>query len=222
MNIIPASLYYDTYIIAMSIIALAQVLYLNGRNAHAITCKRPSQGDNIKAFALSLALVLFFGFRNPFDQVFADTVGYASRYFSIATEGKSSSWYVLSSASSEIIWNNILIYCGLNKLGIYTWFTIVAGIYIFGTYYAVKKIFPNNVFLGCTFAFLNFGFYSGAINGIRNANALAFVLIAMSYAMVADKNLRQMLIVILLLIVAYFIHHSAILRNLSVCVNVCH
>lgn len=204
----------------MSLIVLTQVLNINGRDAYSIIHKQLFHDDNRKAFVLSLTLVLFFGFRNPYDHGFADTVGYAARYIAIATGGKSSVWYTLSSESSEVIWNSILIFCSLNKLGIYTWFTIIAAIYILGTYYAVRKIFPNNIFLGCTFAFLNFGFYSGAVNGMRNADALSVFLVAMSYIIVRDKNLRNLIITILLLIIAYLIHHSIILPAIALLASI--
>lgn len=220
MNIIPASMYHDVYLIAMSLIVLTQALQLNGMDAYSIVYQPRSQSNNLKAFVLSLALVLFFGFRNPYSSVFADTIGYANRYFAIAKGGVYSVWYTLSSESSEVIWNSILILCGLNKLGIYTWFTIVAAIYIFGTYYAVKRIFPNNVFLGCTFAFLNFGFYSGAVNGLRNADALAVFLVAMSYTIVRNKSIRNLVATCLLLIIAYLIHHSIILPAIALFASV--
>ncbi len=211
MGIIPASLYFTIYIVVMAILVIAQVPQLNGMTTDRLLQKRRSPNDLYAGIFLSLFFVIYFGFRDPNSILFADTVGYSGIYFSIANGETSSIWYHIMEKSDETIWSNILIFFAINKIGVSLWYTLVAAIYIFGTLYAVKRIFPNYVLLGCTFAFLNFGFYGGAVNGIRNAEALAVVLIAISFIMADKHRVRNLIIVCVLFIIAYLIHHSIIL-----------
>ena len=77
--------------------------------------------------------------------------------------------------------------------------------------YLCRKIFPESRFIGLCFAFLNFGFYGGAINGIRNGMALSIVLLALTIIITKE---RRMLWAILLMGIAYEIHSSTILPSL--------
>jgi len=199
-------------------LVLIQVPKLNSMNANSILQKQCSSNDLYKGFLISLLFVLYFGFRDPNSAFFADTVGYAQRYFAIANGGTSSSWYHIAAESSETIWSNILIFFAINDIGVSLWFTAVAAIYIFGTFYAVKRLFPNYILLGCTFAFLNFGFYGGAVNGIRNADALALVLVAISLIVEEQFRKKDLTIAGIFILLAYFIHHSTVLPALCLIV----
>lgn len=215
-DFIPPEFYRPIFLVVMGILVVVEFNKCNSLTTDEILYSPPTWGDKRNALILTLLLILFFGFRDPFADVFADTSGYAGYYFAIEREGTSSVRYDMLAQSGEQIWVQILFLCGLNGLGIHTWFTVVAAIYIGGIFFLISKLFPNNVFLGSVFAFLNFGFYSGAVNGIRNADALSMILVALYFITSRHRNI---LISLLFMVIAYYIHHSALLPAVCLVVS---
>lgn len=89
-----------------------------------------------------------------------------------------------------------------------TWFTVIASVYILGILYSVKSLFPNNTFIALTFAFLNFEFYSGGVNGIRNSMALSLVLVILA---LICKHRKKVALPIVIGLIAIQIHNSCLL-----------
>lgn len=207
LNIIPAEyykLFFNALITILVVVWCATNSHLTDRQ---IVDRSPSNKDLRGALILTISLILFFGFRNPFSPVFADSSGYAWVYKEIG-RGASSIWYQAAENSTEFVWDKAEIFFSTHGFGVTFWFTLVAAVYIGGIFYAVKCFFPNNIYLGCLFAFLNFGFFSGAVNGLRNWSALSLILIAIYF--LSCKPMRWLPAAIIA-IVAYGIHHSVVL-----------
>ena len=214
--IIPSSFYHTFYLILFALLVSFQSLKLSETNNRLLyQTSNPGYG---KAFILSIFLIIFFGSRDPNSIFFADTMGYASRYNIIKEFGKDSVWYsIISSQSSEIIWSKILLLFAQAKLGVSIWFTFISCVYILSILFSLKNFFPNHIFLSTVFAFLNFGFYGGAVNGIRSGMALSLILLALS--LIIGKE-RKLIGAFILMLIAFEIHTSVVLPIICILVSI--
>lgn len=214
--IIPSSFYHTFYLILFALLVSFQSLKLSETNNRLLyQTSNPGYG---KALILSIFLIIFFGSRDPNSIFFADTMGYASRYNIIKEFGKNSVWYsIISSQSSEIIWSKILLLFAQAKLGVSIWFTFISCVYILSILFSLKKFFPNHIYLSTVFAFLNFGFYGGAVNGIRSGMALSLILLALS--LIIGKQ-RKLIGAFILMLIAFEIHTSVVLPIICILVSI--
>ena len=211
-EIISSQYYHLFFLIFMGVLVFFQELKLLSIDNTRLLYKENNNNNYVPALLLSVFLIFFFGTRDPYSVYFADTLGYAGRYDEIKEYGTKSVFYkMLIGQSAEMIWSQIIISMAMAKIDVSVWFTLVACLYIFPILYALKKIFPNQLFLACIFAFLNFGFYGGAINGIRNGVGLSLILLALAL-FITNRNRRY--IPCLLLLIAYEFHSSTILPSL--------
>ncbi len=217
-GIIPPSFYHTFFLILFGVLVFTHVLKLSQTSNGQLLHQSRADSGYYGALLLSIFLIIFFGTRNPNSEIFADTIGYAGRYNSIKNAGTSSVWYsIFTSQTSERIWAQLLLFTAKCNFNVSVWFTTIAAVYIYSIFISVRKIFPNHVLLACVFAFLNFGFYGGAINGIRNGMALSIVLLALTIIITKE---RRMLWAILLMGIAYEIHSSTILPSLCLLCSV--
>lgn len=207
MNI-PDYLYHTIYLIIMGCIALMQGLKYQALQTNAIIHREVDRHANIYAPILVIFFIIFFGLRDPYSECFSDTIGYTRRYNEILSQGENTIWFQLVKGSSEKIWSNLLIYMAMAKFEVWVWYTVVASVYILGIYYCVKTFFPNNIIIGLSFAFLNFGFYLGAVNGIRNAMGLSLILISLA---LICKYPKKFILALIWGIIAIQIHKSCLL-----------
>lgn len=145
---------------------------------------------------LIIFLVLLIGLRPPGDFYFADSFWYNYNYRHL--EGIP---FTFKIDAPNVIWDNLFNYFCANRLGISNLFLLSDVIYFGCTYFALKKLFPNDyvaaylVFLG---AFSTFSF---AYNGIKAGLAASIFLLALAYR----KNL---LLSVLLVLISLGFHHS--------------
>lgn len=160
-----------------------------------------------KAFILGLLFIIFFGTRPNYGLAMADTSGYASGYLiqQIYHDPIHIDW----SNGKEIIWNLICDFMASAGFPVWTWFTVVAAIYIMFNLWGIKRIFPNHVYIVFLFYITFFLFYSGGINGIRNADAYSIIFFALS--LYIQPKIRNYILIGILFFIAYQIHSSVII-----------
>ncbi len=211
-GIIPPSFYHTFFLLLFGILVFLEVNKLvENSNDQLLYGSNAKNGFNT-SLLLSIFLIIFFGTRDPNSEYFADTLGYAGRYNSIKDFGESSVWYsIINSAHGETIWRKLMLYLATYRVDVSVWFTVIACLYILPILISVKRIFPRHIYLMCICAFLNFGFYGGAVNGIRNGAALSVVLLALSFV-IAEK--RKIIPALILFAIAAEIHTSSVLPSL--------
>ena len=159
-----------------------------------------------KTFALGILFILFFGLRPTQGIAMADTEGYASVY-DLTRMG------LQQIHEKEFVWAFIQDTMAHANLSVGLWFTVIAAIYILFNIKGIRRLFPNqeySVFLIYVAFFL---FYSGGINGIRNACGCSIVFYAMSlYTEPTKKNLLK---IIFWCIIGYQMHSSVIVTIYS-------
>lgn len=160
-----------------------------------------------KAFVLGLFYIIFFGTRPNYGLAMADTSGYASVYKiqQMYHEPPHVDW----ENGKEVIWNWICDSMAYADIPVWIWFTVVAAIYIMFNLWGIKRIFPNHVYVVFLFYVVFFLFYSGGINGIRNADAYSIVFFAISLCTV--PKVRNYIWIGILFFIAYQIHSSVII-----------
>lgn len=160
-----------------------------------------------KAFILGLFFIIFFGTRPNYGLAMADTSGYASVYQIQQTyhEHIHIDW----KNGKEIIWNLICDFMASAGFPVWAWFTVVATIYIMFNLWGIKRIFPNHVYIVFLFYITFFLFYSGGINGIRNADAYSIIFFALS--LYTQPKIRNYILIGILFFIAYQIHSSVII-----------
>lgn len=164
-----------------------------------------------KVWLVGILLILYFGFR-PIDNM-ADTTVYAENYYRIQ-KGLLPPFYSMGSVhgidlNSEIGFYFIRNILAVSGTELYVWFTIVAIIYIMPIIFAVHKLFHGYEYLAMLFFVVGFGFYSGGMNGIRNADACS--LFFLGFTFLINKQTNRTLIGLLLLLLSYYFHHSIVI-----------
>ncbi len=169
-----------------------------------------------KALILGIFFIIFFGTRPTSGLWMADTSGYASVY-NLTKNGIISSnidW----SEPHEIIWNIICSNMALAGFPVWAWFTVVAAIYILANIVGIKLILPEHAYLVFLFYTAFFLFYSGGINGIRNADAYSLVFLAMT--LYYSPSFKKYIMMALLCLVACQIHTSVIITIYSFIISI--
>lgn len=161
--------------------------------------------------AVGIFFIIFFGTRPTYSEYMADTLGYVKSYQALEYGIKSydTTW----ETGNEIIWKSIAMTMSTMHIPAVYWLTIVAAIYIFFNIAGIKRLFPNNVYLVFLFYIAFFLFYSGGINGIRNADAYSIIFFAITFY--NNPSIRNYIIMALLGIIAYQIHSSVIITIVS-------
>lgn len=206
--------YYFFYSLLLGCLAILQIIHLQFASNDYLLYREPQKGNEYWALILTIFLIIFFGTRDPDSFYFADTAGYAQRYYAIQYEGDASRWYEMYlDSNNEFLFSRLILVMAGNGFSVTAWFTVIAAIYILGIYFAVKIFFPNNLLLACICAYLNFGFYSGAVNGLRNSMGLSMVLVAMALYYKYNFDWKKSLLPLLFLVAAYEFHSSTFLPS---------
>jgi hypothetical protein len=110
---------------------------------------------------------------------------------------------------SETLWRLIENTMAGAKLDVSLWFLVVATIYISFNIIAIRRIFRGQEYAAFLFFIAFFMFYSGGINGIRNACGYSIALFAMTFYNAESKYKNVWMAVILL--AGYLFHASVII-----------
>lgn len=202
------ALYYSIFLGLLIILVLTKIIEINNTG----TIQR--KGNNIELFKtiiVALIFIIFFGLRDPYDLkgYFADTSGYTNYYESVKNSMLPSFFDDLQlnnvDFSSEFVFRFLRDFFAINHFDVSCWYLIVALIYIGCGTWAICKFFPGNEYLAFLFWITSFCFYSGGINGIRNADATSLCILGISF-LLCNKNL---IVPIILFLLSYYTHHSA-------------
>jgi hypothetical protein len=154
----------------------------------------PLQNNAEGALVFTLLMVLFIGFR-PIHAVFADMGGYAMAMLDHRFENRTVTW------GSNFIFEPMMAFLSSNGASKSVPIVILAAINFLSTFYALKKLFPKNVFLAMLVFFGAFSTFGAATNGLKAGCAAALFLVALAYR-------EKRLVSILFLILSLGFHHS--------------
>lgn len=212
---IPAAWYHPLFLVFMSILVLIKIY--PSPDSNVLSYESDGKGY-IKVWLLGFILILFFGLRDPIDPhfYFADTSGYASVFEKVKEGTFTSSFSDLLNGTldtdKEVGFLLIRDLMADWQFDVEIWFIVVAAIYIIPVILAIHKMFPGYEYLAFLFWLCSFGFYGGAVNGLRNADAtslffLGFTLIILNINHFKGKKF-QIIIGIFLCFLSYYFHHS--------------
>lgn len=189
---IPASLYVYIYLIIVTIITIS---YLP-KHLKTILIRTPQKQkqETLSALFLTLFMILFVGFR-PISGDFGDMPGYAYAMIDHRFEYVDKTW------SNNFVFVTMMSF--LSSIGANEHVPIILLAFInFGaTFFAMKRLFPNDVLLAMLVFFAAFSTFGAATNGLKAGCAMALFLVALSYR--NDKKLF-----FLFLFLSYGFHHS--------------
>lgn len=157
-------------------------------------------GPYIPSLLLTILLILFVGLR-PLSYAFVDMMNYSDVYSDIS---KNSSSFEINYDSENFIFDNIFQYFATNLFEITVLFSLMALIYFGSLFFAIKKIFPNDVLYALIIYLGAFFTFSYATNGIKAGVAATLFLLSFAYY-------RKLILVILFFILSFGFHHSMML-----------
>lgn len=154
--------------------------------------------------AICLLLILWIGLR-PVSGAFGDTVNYALEYVNMDSHSVSMDW------SEEWVWQFFMNGCKTAGLSLSVFFLIIAAIYIFSAFWAVRILLPDDTMLGIIFVISSLMFFPFAVNGLRNGLACHLVLLGAAF-LLNDKWIPGSLVCLM----ALGIHRSVMLPIVAI------
>lgn len=172
---IPALLYPPIYYNLLLVLTLITAYQLNARLS-VYKVYRVKVRNEQWAWVLAIVLSVFIGFR-PISGIFVDTTTYARTFAD----------YQLSALSEIKLVNDdylfsMLMFYSSKIMNVNWFFFILAVIYIFSSLWALRRIFPNNVWVAFILFIGAFSFFAYGTNGLRNGIATSLFLLGLSYA----------------------------------------
>lgn len=199
LDFIAASIYYDIYLIVLTIVTLSVYGrykgYSTARLNVAPTYQQAASKMDKGMFAVAILFILFIGLR-PTSYVFVDMMNYYESY----NHGEGDTFF-FETNTENLIWDNLFAWWTSNSLG-FTNYMLVACFINFGcTAWACKRLFPNDqlmaflVFLGA------FSTFTYATNGVKAGTGMAVFVLGLTYY----KNWKVFIPIVL---ASYGFHHS--------------
>lgn len=162
-------------------------------------CNQKSQSFGSQI--LIIILILFIGLR-PIAGVFYDMMNYNAYYKHLQeTERWGFEW---NWDTPNFIFDNIFSFLAVNWYDIFIFFFIIACIYFTCIYFAIKKLFPNDILYALVVYLGAFSTFSYATNGIKAGAATAIFLLAFAYY-------KKPLIAAIFCLLSLGFHHSMVI-----------
>ncbi len=214
---VEASLYFIVYIAICWILVFTKILQSSSLPQGILTPKYGKE-QFIKCLIIIAFFILFFGLR-PIDDLrgyMADTYGYAQDYEALQM-GDPFAWTENpeSKASKDFLFSTIMSYMASIGASVHLWLIVVAAIFLLPLVIVIKHWFPHNLSLSLLFTITYFGFYSGGINGIRNADAISLFLLGMIFLSAKKLSLKGIVLGAVLCYCAYYFHQSSVILIFS-------
>lgn len=152
----------------------------------------------ILPLSLCILVIIFLGLR-PLSGVFVDMMNYAEAYE--ARQQFIKGGFSFKPDAPNFIFDNVLNFLSLNYYDIVVFFFLIAVIYVICLYFALGKVFPNDVFYALVVYFGAFSTFSYGTNGIKAGAAASIFLLAFAYY-------RKPIIAALFLFISLGFHHS--------------
>ena len=186
-----ASFYLFIYLFLVIVVTFVE------RNRYADSKARIGGTDNEmgKLLLLSVAMSLFFGLR-PHSYVFVDTMNYVLGY-----ENNEGLMFVFDPNAENFIFDNLFSFFASERLGITSFFVLIAIIYFGSVAIAMKRLFTNDACAAFVVFLAAFSTFSYGTNGVKAGAAASLFLLALSYR-------NKLPICILLMIATVGMHHS--------------
>lgn len=194
------SVYYSS--IFLYTVIILTLYALKGMNVQTFDEIKSGKNNLILAGAITVIFILWIGFR-PVSGVFVDMVTYARMY-----QHMQGQVHAPVQEGGEFIWTRIMYACS-RVMDVQEFFAIIATGYFGFSFWACRKLTPNNVLVTLLFIFGALSFFSYGTNGIRNGFACSIVILAMAYML--DKKLISLIIAGALALCASAIHTTTIL-----------
>jgi hypothetical protein len=198
---IPAELYRPIFYNLLLVLTLitAYQLYFN---LSAVRVYRVKVENENWTWLLAILLSVFIGFR-PISGVFVDTTTYAGIFSTYQNSDLSEILLV----NDDYLFSMFMFYSS-KIMSVNIFFFVISVIYIFCPLWALRRIFPNNVWLAFLMFISAFSFFAYGTNGLRNGMATSVFLLALSY-------FNKKWLAIVLMIVSVGIHKSMILPTFA-------
>lgn len=190
---VPAEFYQIFYLLLVSFltILILQKYCIGG------VCNVRVHNDSNFALILALLLSIIIGLR-PISIVFVDMITYSQKFDFLSLAKPD---YLFN--TDNLIYDNMVIFLAVNNLPKDLFFLLMSTIYFLGTFFALKKIFPNNVLISYLVWLAALSTFSYAVNGLKAGVAATLFLVAIGY----KKNKIKALFFLFLSI---GFHHSMI------------
>ena len=196
-NMIHASLYYDIYLLLVTILTIATYSqYKNRDEIYEVETRR----SDILAVLIVVFMSLFIGLRPLDGRYFGDMANYAE-YYHAFYEGIN---FVFERNTENMIFDNLFAWWGANRFGYTSFFVLLAVIYFGASYWGISKLFPNDRLAAYLVFLAAFSTFSYSTNGIKAGAAAALFIGAMG----VRDNLK---ICIPLILISWGFHHSMVM-----------
>ena len=176
MNLISIQYYTLIYYTILLLIVGFTLLYAVSSSGWS---SRDIYFNSISANLLFIFLLIFIGLR-PRSYIFGDMGTYLHYFRDMQIDGRVTSqgdwgFYYFMLFLSKLVSGKVFIF-------------ILAILYIYAPYIAVKRLFPKYYFFAFLFIITSFSFFSYGTNGLRNGLATSFFILGISYT--ANNKMR--------------------------------
>ena len=189
--------YFYQYIYLFIVLILSIPImhrYLRHKNVPEQLCVTDNQTS---AFLLAIMMTVFIGLR-PIHEVFADMPQYLGIYLSWDDS------FEFSWDRENYFYDNLMLGLASIQFNPTLFYVLISFIYFMCTYWACKRLFPNNTLTAFLVFLAAFSTFSYGTNGIKAGSAAAIFLVALSYR----DNLK---ICALWMFISLGFHHSMVL-----------
>lgn len=196
MNLIPAHLYQDIYLILVTILSLACFRKYAGYGGGRLY--DGGREGNYRIILLTLFFMLFIGLRPISGRFFVDMGPYNENYMT-----HYGSYFQWDWDTANKLFDNLFLWMASKKINIYIFFVLIATIYFSGIAIACSMLFPKDKWATFLIYLAAFSTFSYATNGIKAGAAASLFLLALAF------NERDKIIwTIVFLLLSLGFHHS--------------
>ena len=190
---IEASLYYTVYLVVVALLTV----FVNSFYATAAGRQRIGSIFYTRlAFLIAILMALFIGLRPQSGRYFVDMAGYNAFYNLQFGEPMEFDWH-----ATNILFDNMFLFMASKQIPVQFFFLLMATLNFICTFFACRKLFPNDSFLAFIVFLAAFSTFSYATNGLKAGTSAALFLLALAYR---DK----IGLAILFVLISYGFHHS--------------
>ena len=210
---------YKTIYIAICFILIIVTMMSYASYPSGLLTRTPKPNITKAVIILSLFIV-FFGLRpndNDPKLYMADTSGYANYYNKIQDGFILVEDFRLSDSDGDLdkpkdfLFFDLMSSMAVADFPVEAFFLVIAALYLIPKMLLIRKWFGYNALLATLFVITTFGFYSGGINGIRNAVGSSLFALSMAYIVTEKFNWKSFCIGIVICYLAYNFHNSIII-----------
>ncbi len=190
---IEASLYQSMYLAIVGLLTIVvNTSYASVFRRQRIRSTRYSR----LCFFLAISLSLFIGMRPVSGRYFVDMAGYNSNYMFFWGEPMDFNW-----STTNFIFDNMFMFMASKQIPVSVFFVLMAAMYFLCTFFACKKLFPEDTMLSFLVFLGAFSTFSYATNGMKAGVASAWFLLAIAFR-------GKFLLSILMALISFGFHHS--------------